>query len=541
MPANLATIADASTKTAEHSGSGRLIDMVPGLAEALRTGRVVDVSLPDLPGEDEKLEGAVSVLVKDDVLGGDLLDGLEGEQAYLLVRNVLHHVKDYRTLLRSAFGKLAVEGWMVITVPHQFLEERKFRQPSRYRHASERFYTPASLLFEAQEALDPTTYRVRLLKDDDFGFDYGASLDAVPRGNRRIVLALQRIARPVWADEMGRSDDPRKPMASPEGTIVVDPDEPATQYIVTSSSPSIDTILVLKLDHRGDYELSLAALRDLRKLYPGARITLLCGSWNVEAAGRSGLFDEVLALDLVPEDASLDMPQMSSDQVEESLKALLGGRQFELAIDLSLHERTRPLLALIGARHKAGFDRWNRFPFLDIKLRVPTPSEEGSAMVGLLEPKHFATLKGRHRLFAIDVVRTRAPVELGEKLIWGPYLPLSPGEYELEFFLESFAGEQEVGFDVCYSEGKSVLIAGVLPVRRQTFPRLHLSLQEAVTGLEIRLYASNAGPLNFRFMGVGYRREGVIVGIHQLEAMALLVQLVALRLRTPYAVEAFPS
>ena len=41
----------------------------------------------------------------------------------------------------------------------------------------------------------------------------------------------------------------------------------------------------------------------------------------------------------------------------------------------------------------------------------------------------------------------------------------------------------------------------------------------------------------FRFMGLRHVRHGTYVGFHQSEGMALLAQLVALRLRHPYVVK----
>jgi hypothetical protein len=515
-----------------------LVEIVPGLSNAIRTGVALDLGLSDRQPDGINEGSGLVVSIGPTEAGADPLAELPGNQAWLMLRDVIQNVRDYRGLIRAAFNRLAIGGILIITVPHQFLFERKYRRPSRYGSTAYRFYTPASLLMEIQEAIEPTEHRILVLKDDDAGYDYAAGLGAVPDGNKRIVLAIRRIERPWWADEMKRDDDPRKVSDIP-GVPVIDPGAPAIQYVLTSSSAAIERILVFKLDHRGDYTLSLHALGELRRLYPHSHVTLLCGSWNKEAAQTSGLFNEVMTLDFVAEDSSSDEPPMTLEAAYALQESLLGGRTFDLALDLSFHEKTRPLVGRVKARHRAGFDRWNQFPYLDIRLSLPTPSVDGSAVEGLMAPAQFGTRKGVHKLYAIDFSQRRLTSELDEAIMWGPYSQFGPGDYQFEFFLEARDGVQELGFEICHTGGSKVIQAGVVTLGEKEFPKVSVSLLKTVQDLEIRFRVIDNAPLSFRFLGVGYRREAQIIGIHQLEAMSLLVHLVGVRLRQPYVKESF--
>src|SRR3569833_2970210 len=54
-------------------------------------------------------------------------------------------------------------------------------------------------------------------------------------------------------------------------------------------------LLVLQMAHIGDFILSLRALQKLRDGFPGSEITLVCATWNVDWAQRSGLVDRLVA------------------------------------------------------------------------------------------------------------------------------------------------------------------------------------------------------------------------------------------------------
>ena len=87
-------------------------------------------------------------------------------------------------------------------MPHAYLYERRLTvSPSQWSHEHLRSYTPAKLLAEIETALQPNTYRLRHLSDEDEGYDYALPPDVHPTGCLEILCVIQRIAPPAWKVE----------------------------------------------------------------------------------------------------------------------------------------------------------------------------------------------------------------------------------------------------------------------------------------------------------------------------------------------------
>ena len=110
----------------------------------------------------------------------------------------LEHIADYKGALREWYRVLRVGGFMVISVPHQFLYEKRSVRPSRWNEDHKRFYTPASLMVEVESALAPNTYRLRHLIDNDLGFSYSTPPEIHSAGCYEIEMVLEKIAEPPW-------------------------------------------------------------------------------------------------------------------------------------------------------------------------------------------------------------------------------------------------------------------------------------------------------------------------------------------------------
>jgi ADP-heptose:LPS heptosyltransferase len=115
--------------------------------------------------------------------------------------------------------------------------------------------------------------------------------------------------------------------------------------------PDPPRILILKLDHLGDFITALPALGQLRDAFPASRITLVCGSWNRAWAVQCGLFDEVVPFDFF----SVVSAQRGVEASRIAAFEALGLGLFDLAIDLRHDPDTRPLLARAEAGFRAGF------------------------------------------------------------------------------------------------------------------------------------------------------------------------------------------
>ena len=114
----------------------------------------------------------------------------------------------------------------------------------------------------------------------------------------------------------------------------------------------------------------------MRTNFPKSEITLVCGSWNRAQAEASGYFDKVLAFDFFPEDNSARLATPARDVLRKEFEVLVVDESYDLAADFRLYDDTRFLLQVVNARHKAGFDRTDAFPWMPIRLKIPSPTAD---------------------------------------------------------------------------------------------------------------------------------------------------------------------
>jgi SAM-dependent methyltransferase len=112
--------------------------------------------------------------------------------------HVLEHVIDYKAVIRDWYRVLRVGGYIVCHVPHQYLYEKKLEPPSRFNADHKRFYTPASLIREVEESLEPNSYRLRHLADFDELNDYSLGPDMHGNWGYEIHMVIEKIAKPDW-------------------------------------------------------------------------------------------------------------------------------------------------------------------------------------------------------------------------------------------------------------------------------------------------------------------------------------------------------
>lgn len=156
----------------------------------------------------------------------------DASQDTVLAAHVLEHIVDYKPVLAEWLRVLKVGGFLVIMVPHRDLYERRPDLPSRWNGDHKRFYTPARLLSEIEEALPVSTYRIRHLADNDADFDYNLTPEDPVTGGYEIELVIEKISPPKWADRLRYS--------------------PATQAMIAGVEALFFNALKLDLEKEGE-------------------------------------------------------------------------------------------------------------------------------------------------------------------------------------------------------------------------------------------------------------------------------------------------
>jgi ADP-heptose:LPS heptosyltransferase/GT2 family glycosyltransferase len=130
---------------------------------------------------------------------------------------------------------------------------------------------------------------------------------------------------------------------------------------------SVKSILVVKLDHIGDFITSLPAIRRLKAAFPGARLTALVAPASAAIASIEPAIDECIPFEFFFARSELGERELTRDELDE-LTARLAAYRFDIAVDLRKHLSTRHLLLCAGARVLAGYDSLDNFPWLDVVL-----------------------------------------------------------------------------------------------------------------------------------------------------------------------------
>ncbi|WP_216332137.1 glycosyltransferase family 9 protein [Rhizobium sp. X9] len=142
-------------------------------------------------------------------------------------------------------------------------------------------------------------------------------------------------------------------------------------YSINDIEPKI---LIIKLDHIGDFILSLPAIKLLRDAWPNGHYTIVCSPTNSGLAKASGYFDDVKEYNFF---AQLSQDVKKADMSAFSQIRDIVGEEYDIAIDLRHDQDTRPILAFVDAKIKAGYQTHGKqFVPLDVSL-PPIPERSG--------------------------------------------------------------------------------------------------------------------------------------------------------------------
>ncbi len=329
--------------------------------------------------------------------------------------------------------------------------------------------------------------------------------------------------------------------------IFVGPRGPVAVYRFAFEGRRGRRLLVLKLDHYGDFLIGLPALKSLREGFPGDHITLVCGSWNAELARRLGVADEVRAYDFFPENGALWTGQPFEDL--ERFREVCSG-SFDVAIDLRVDEDTRFLLEHVEAATRCGIGLRARYPFLDVVLPPQFERRESEGRWISIEPDRFESCMPRRTPFFhendFSVTNTH--------LVFGPYILLPRGRFRAHFGLRLLSALPRLSrvrlvIDVTRNVGAETVATGRVSWSHRGEPLgevLEFANEDPGALYEFRIHARGR-PIRSRLRFFGVRIE--LIGgsnarfkrseLHIGEQLSLLVDLIEQRTRTLYARDPF--
>jgi ADP-heptose:LPS heptosyltransferase len=329
--------------------------------------------------------------------------------------------------------------------------------------------------------------------------------------------------------------------------IVAGPRGPVAVYQFAFEKPGDRRLLVLKLDHFGDFLIGLPALKRLRQAFPADHVTLVCGSWNSELARRLGVADEVLTYDFFPENGTLWTGQ-PFEGLARFHEVCSGG--FDIAIDLRVDEDTRFLLEHVNAAMRCGIGLRARYPFLDIVLPPQFERRENEGRWISIEPDRFESCMPKRTPFFhendFSVTNTH--------LVFGPYILMPQGRFRAHFGLRLLTALPRLSrvrlvIDATRNAGDETVAAGRVSWSHSGEPRgavLDFANDDPGALYEFRIHARGR-PIRSRLRFFGVRIE--LIGgssarfkrseLHIGEQLSLLVDLIEQRTRNLYPRDLF--
>jgi ADP-heptose:LPS heptosyltransferase len=329
--------------------------------------------------------------------------------------------------------------------------------------------------------------------------------------------------------------------------IVAGPRGPLAVYHFAFEGRGSRRLLVLKLDHYGDFLIGLPALRRLRDAFPADHITLVCGSWNVALALRLGIADEVRGYDFFPENGAFWRGE-AFEGLQRFRDVCRG--DYDLALDLRVDEDTRFLLEHVEAATRCGIGLRARYPFLDIVLPPQFERRDNEDPWISIEPHRFDSLMPIRTPFFhendFSVSNTH--------LVFGPYILLPRGSFRAHFGLRLLTAfprfsRAKITIDATRNTGAETVATARVSWDHSGEPRgaiLEFINDDPSALYEFRIHARGY-PIRsrLRFFGVrieqigGSRPRFKRSELHIGEQLSLLADLIEQRTRTLYPRDLF--
>jgi ADP-heptose:LPS heptosyltransferase/GT2 family glycosyltransferase len=131
----------------------------------------------------------------------------------------------------------------------------------------------------------------------------------------------------------------------------------------------VKRILVVKLDHIGDFVVSIPAFNRLKERFPAAEITALVAGSSIPLSRRCPSIDRVIEFAFFHKQSGKGRLKITAKALQ-NLRAQLAPYHFDIAIDLRQQLDTRSILQHTGATWLAGYDSRGTADWLDIVLEL---------------------------------------------------------------------------------------------------------------------------------------------------------------------------
>ncbi len=193
--------------------------------------------------------------------------------------------------------------------------------------------------------------------------------EMVSRGEHRDAYNKARFDA-AWRDLFLAGDPYFNPNLSSDYDDYVPDEEPVRVVPVghpVIAKERVRRILVVKVDHIGDFISAFPAFRRLKQQFQNAELTVLAAPGSVALAPLEPAIDRVLAFEFFHARSERGRRTVSKRDLQR-LQDELAPYRFDLALDLRRQPDTRPLLQHTGARWLAGFDVHNSTTWLDIAV-----------------------------------------------------------------------------------------------------------------------------------------------------------------------------
>ena len=164
---------------------------------------------------------------------------------------------------------------------------------------------------------------------------------------------------PYFSPRLARQSDDYRPDDEPLQTVFAG--HPIFRH------DEIKRILVVKVDHIGDFITAIPAIRRLKQIFSAASIHVLASRAARAFAKTLDCVDEFIEFEFFNPISGLGQREVSEDEYK-ALSRQLAPYHFDLAVDLRKHLDTRDVMRHTPARFLAGYDYMGQLPFLDVAL-----------------------------------------------------------------------------------------------------------------------------------------------------------------------------